>query len=67
MKIATIILALIGFGLIFFNATKLNFDALFEGESMIALIVILASLCAVTLLLILHTSKRIETLSKQRD
>lgn len=67
MKIATSILSLIGLGLIIFNATKLNFNALFEGESMIALIVILASLCAIILLLILHTSKRIEKLSKQRN
>lgn len=67
MKITTIVLSLIGLGLIIFNATKLDFNALFDGESMIALIVILASLCAIILLLILHTSKRIEKLSKQRN
>lgn len=66
MKIATIILSIIALGLIIFNATKLNFNALFEGESMTAFIVILASLCAIALLQILHTSKKIEKLSKAR-
>ncbi len=67
MKIATIILSIIALGLIIFNATKLNFDALFEGESIIAIIVIMASLCAIILLQILRTSKRIEKLSKQKN
>lgn len=66
MKITTIIFSVIALGLIIFNATKLNFDALFEGESIIAIMVILASLCAIILLQILRTSKRIEALSKQR-
>lgn len=67
MKIFTIILSIIALGLIIFNATKLNFDALFQGESMIATITILASLCAIILLLILRTSKRIEDLSKHKN
>jgi len=66
MKIATIILSIIAFGLIVFNATKLNFDNLFEGESVVALITIVASLCAIALLQILRISKRIEKLSKQK-
>jgi uncharacterized integral membrane protein len=66
MKITTIIFSVIALGLIIFNATKLNFDALFEGESIIAIMVIMASLCAIILLQILRTSKRIEALSKQR-
>ncbi|MGJ8591751.1 MAG: hypothetical protein ACSHXF_04345 [Aquaticitalea sp.] len=67
MKIATIILSVIAVGLIIYNATKLNFDALFEGDSLIASIVILASLCVVVLLQILTASKRIEKLAKQRS
>ncbi|MEO6346923.1 MAG: hypothetical protein ABIO60_03350 [Aquaticitalea sp.] len=67
MKILTIILSIIALGLIVFNATKLDFDALFEGESMIAVSVILASLCVIILLQILRTSKRIEELSKQKN
>lgn len=66
MKIATIILSVIALGLIIFNATQLNFDALFVGKSLLAAITIMASLCAIILLLILRTSKRIETLSKQK-
>jgi len=67
MKIATIILSILALGLIIFNATKLNFNALFEGESIIAIIVIIASLCAIVLLQILMTSTRIEKLSKQKN
>lgn len=65
MKITTIILSFIALALIVFNATKLNFDALFNGESLTAIIMILASLCAITLLQILKTSKRIDEISKQ--
>lgn len=65
MKITTIILSIIALALIVFNATKLNFDALFNGESLTAIIMILASLCAITLLQILKTSKRIDEISKQ--
>lgn len=66
MKIFTLILSLIAVGLIVFNATKLNFDALFEGESYTAIITIIAGLCALILLQILRLSKKIETLSKKR-
>ena len=67
MKIASIILSVIALGLIIFNATQLNFDALFVGKSMAALITIVASLCAIMLLQILRTSKHIEKLSKQKN
>ncbi|MCK7589260.1 hypothetical protein M0G43_01605 [Subsaxibacter sp. CAU 1640] len=67
MKIASIILSIMAVGLIVFNATRLNFDALFKGESLIAAIMILASLCAILILQILWTSKRIEKLSKQKN
>ena len=67
MKIFTILLSVIALGLIAFNATKLNFDALFEGESIIAIITIVASLCVIILMQILRTSKRIEQLSKRND
>jgi len=66
MKIFTTVLSLIAVALIIFNATQLNFDALFEGQSMIAVITILASLCAILVLQILRISKRIELLSKKR-
>ena len=66
MKIFTIILSVIACALIVFNATKLNFDALFKGESQIAIITIVAALCVIILLQILRISKKIEKLSKQR-
>lgn len=64
MKIFTIILSVIALALIVFNATMLNFDALFEGESQIALITIVAALCVIVLLQVLRISKKIEKLSK---
>ncbi|RED44487.1 hypothetical protein DFQ10_103171 [Winogradskyella eximia] len=66
MKVFTIILSVIALALIIFNATKLNFDALFDGESQTALITIVAALCAIILLQILRISKKIEKLSKRR-
>ena len=67
MKLFTILLSVIALGLIAFNATKLNFDALFEGESIIAIITIVASLCVIILMQILRASKRIEQLSKRNN
>ncbi len=66
MKIITIILSLIALALIIFNVTQLNFSRLFEGDSIVALITIVLSLCAILLLQILRISKRIEKLSKQK-
>lgn len=66
MKIFTIILTVIAVALIIFNATMLNFDALFEGKSQAAVITIVAAMCAILLLQILRISKKIEKLSKQR-
>ena len=66
MKIFIWILSVIAAGLIIFNATKLDFNALFEGESYTAILTIIAGLCAIILLQILRISKKIETLSKQR-
>lgn len=65
MKIFTWILTIIAAGLVIYNATKLNFNALLTGESKIAMITIVAALCAIILLQILRISKKIETLSKK--
>jgi hypothetical protein len=59
MKIAHYIFITLALGLIIFNATKLNFSNLFEGDSAIAMITILASGCVILLMLILRTSLRI--------
>ena len=66
MKIATLILTLLALGLIIFNATKLNFSALLEGESYTAVLTIIAGFCAIILLQILRLSKKIETLQNKR-
>ena len=58
----TFIYTLIGIaiGLIIFNITLLDFKHLFEGDSLIALIGIIASLCAVCILIIFKKAKQIE-------
>ncbi|MCT4630288.1 hypothetical protein [Winogradskyella sp.] len=66
MKIFIWVLTILAVGLIIFNSTKLNFNALFEGESYTAVITIIAGLCAVILLQILRISKKIEALSKKQ-
>jgi uncharacterized integral membrane protein len=60
MKILSIILSVIALGLIIFNFTKVDFNAPFEGDSIIAIITIVASLCVIIMMAILRTSKRIE-------
>ncbi len=66
MKILTLILSILAIGLVIFNSTKLNFEALLEGESFTAVITIIVSLCALILLQILRISKKIEKLDKAR-
>lgn len=53
------ILIIIAFGLLIFNATKVNFDALMEGDSATALISILVAFCVIVLLAILLVSMKI--------
>ena len=60
MKIFTTILIVIALALVVFNITMLDFNKPFEGNSMIALIGIVASFCAVFILLIFKMSKKIE-------
>ena len=64
MKILIYVLMAGIIGLMIFNSLKLDFDALFEGESKVAVALILAGLCALVLLVILLLSKRIEKLQK---
>jgi uncharacterized membrane protein YvlD (DUF360 family) len=66
MKIFTLALTIIALGLIIFNATILNFEALLDGDSFTAIITIIAAFCAIILLQILRISKKIEKLHKQR-
>lgn len=59
MKIAIYILIAAALVLMIYNATALNFDALLEGESKTAVILILAGLSCIILLIILLLSKKI--------
>lgn len=61
----SIVLIVLALALIAYNVTLVDFENPFQGDSTIALIGIVASLCAVVLLLIFMTSKKIE--KKIRD
>jgi len=67
MKIFNIVFSIVALGLIIFNITKINFEAPFKGDSIIALITILAALCAVVLLQILRLSKKVDEKIKQNN
>lgn len=60
MKIFTIILILLALALIIFNITMLDFNNIFKGDSLVGLIGITASICAVLILLIFRMSKAIQ-------
>lgn len=64
MKIFIYILMAFGIAVVSYNVSLLNFDALFDGDSIIALIGILAAVCVIVLLAILLTSKAIEQKAK---
>lgn len=59
-KIWIVVLIVLGMGLIAYNVTLVDFQNPLEGNSIIALIGIMASLCAIVLLLIYGISKRIQ-------
>lgn len=66
MKIFTYIILAFAAVLIGINVMKLDFNNLFEGDSLVGLIGILAILCAVVILLIFRVSRAIdEKLKKQ--
>ena len=65
MKIFIYILLALSLGLLVFNATKIDYDAPFVGDSTVASICVLAAACAIILLLILRTSLLIKQKSKR--
>lgn len=67
MKIFTYIIFALAVVFIGFNATMLDFDNLFEGKSLIAIIGILATMCAVVLILIFNLSKAIDEKLKKHS
>ncbi|MEM8846880.1 MAG: hypothetical protein AAGD17_07230 [Bacteroidota bacterium] len=64
-KVLTVFLILMAVGLISYNVTLVDFSNPFQGDSTIALIGILAPLCAIVLLLIYITSKKIDKKIKE--
>jgi len=59
-KILLIVLLVLAIALIAYNVTLVDFQNPLEGNSVIALIGIVASLCALVLLLIYMTSRKIK-------
>ncbi len=59
-KVLLTILILLALGLIAYNVTIVDFEKPLEGDSIIALIGIAAALCAIVLLLIYNTSRKIQ-------
>ena len=66
MKIVRYTFITLALILIAYNATKLNFNQLFEAESMVAVICILAAMCVILLMVILNISFRIKEKKNSR-
>ncbi|QLE01274.1 hypothetical protein HX109_06725 [Galbibacter sp. BG1] len=67
MKVFTIILIVVAFAMIGINVTMLDFNNLLVGDSLVAIIGIVASLCAILLLAIFYQSKRIQQKIKEGE
>lgn len=65
MKIFTYIAVAIALGLIGFNLFQIDFSQPFEGNSTIAIIGVVAGICAILLLLLLRFSKMIVEKTKE--
>lgn len=59
MKIAIYVIMLIALALVIFNLTKVDWESPFTGDSTVAFIGVLASLCVIALMLILIISRKI--------
>lgn len=59
-KTFAIVLIILALALIAYNITLVDFENPLQGDSTIALIGIMASLCAIVLMLIFMTSKKID-------
>ena len=67
MKIFTFILIVVALALIAYNTTLIDFSNPFEGDSVIAIIGIVAALCAIILLAIFIQSKKIQEKINDKD
>ena len=63
----TIIFTVVASAIIVFNITKVSLQSPFEGESIVAVITILALLCGIILLQILRLSKRVAQQLKDKN
>lgn len=61
------ILIILALALIAYNATMVDFNKPLEGDSTIAVIGIVAALCAIVLLLIYSVSKKIQKKIEDRE
>lgn len=59
-KYLSLVLILLGVALIAYNVTMLDFSDPLSGDSLIASIGIVAALCAILLVLIFNSSKKIQ-------
>lgn len=64
-KTVTIILIVLAIALIGFNSTMIDFENPFKGDSSVAIIGIIAPICAILLILIYRTSKKIQQKLKE--
>lgn len=64
MKVFTYIFLIISALMIILNITKLDFNNLFAGDSIIAIISILALGCGITLILIVNKAKKVVSKSR---
>lgn len=64
MKIVYILLIIIAIALIGFNITRIDLENPLEGNSTVALIGVVAGLCAIVLIAIFKISKSIEEKTK---
>lgn len=67
MKYFTILVTIVAAVLVIYNTTMLDFNNLFEGQSVVALITIFSSLCAIVILQVLRLSKQVDQKLKGRD
>ena len=65
MKIFTYIAVAIALGLIGFNLFQIDYSQPFEGNSTIAIIGVVAGICAILLLLLLRFSKMVVEKTKE--
>lgn len=67
MKKFSYIITAIAVLFIIFNLTKIDFVTPFQGESLIAVITIIAGLCVILLMAILRVSKKIDNIHKGKS